>query len=504
MPGGYLGTAATIERMREFVTQYKRDFSIRKLAAQIIQNCPAKDYYCYARAIYEFCRDRIKYVYDPHMVELVESPLRILEAGVADCDSICTLMASLNESIGLKTRFRTIKADKKRPDDFSHVYCVVRVPQSRFSTSKISGWIAEDATLPDKQFGWEPQGDFEKKDWAASADKDGEDGDDPLLGDITMNPADETQAQIEIDQLCNALNLKLIDAMRKGLEWSDPKKANILAIVVGRFSQLSNGANGVVGGTSPSQLLPVARNGYAYWSQIIDSAAASIPDFGVTPNLSGYSSMGETDDVLKERIATYLNTVDWKLQNLKASGADTSYPADMSNIRVGLYSMQNAASKVGTVGLERTEAAVQALYKATVQIETDVANRLTNAGGKMVYPDTAPPEAQLSLWGRIKDAAESMVNPSYALTQAQAELTQSYNVPGATSIPTVPLTPMEQMLTRPNAAPKGGTTTQPGGGAAPVSPAAKTDWMPIVIGIAAAIAIFFMMKPGGPQAGGQQ
>lgn len=497
VPGGYLGTAATIERMREFVTQYKRDFNIRKLAAQIIQNCPAKDYYCYARAIYEFCRDRIKYVYDPHLVELVESPTRILEAGIADCDSICTLMGSLNESIGLKTRFRTIKADSKRPDDFSHVYCMVRVPQSRFSTSKISGWIAEDATLPDKQFGWEPNGNFPKKDWAASKDKDGEDGDDPLLGDITMSPVNESQAQIEIDQLCSALNMKLIEAMRKGLEWSDPKKANILAVVVGRFTQLANGANGVTGGTSPSQLLPAVRNGYAQWTQVIDDASAAIPDFGVTPNLSGYSNMGAdvvSDETYKTRIQTYLNTVDWKLQNLKSSGAESKYPAEMSNIRIGLYSMQNLASQIGALGAEKTEMAVQKAYKTTVQQEIDLARKM---GTAMSYPEGtfASPQAATKSWW------ETLLDPVGAVASAI--------VPPATTggtVPTVKPTPMTQMLTKPDVAPSG--TSVPGGvllpytvkdGYTPAAPstgvmATIQNNLPIILGVAVALGVLYYLS----------
>lgn len=385
VPGGYLGTAATIERMREFVTQYKRDFNIRALAAQIIKNCPAKDYYSYAKALYEFCRDRIKYAYDPHLVELVESPLRVVQIGIADCDSICTLLGSLNESIGLKTRFRTIKADAKRPDDFSHVYCMVRVPQSRFSASKTFGWIAEDATLPDKQFGWEPAGGFKRKDWAASKDKDSEDGDDPLLGAIEMSPMSETQAQLEIDQLCSSLNLKLIEAMRKGLEWSDPKKANILAVVVGRFSQLAS--RGI-----PTQVLPAARSGYAYWSPILDEASSAVPDFGLAPNLSGYSGLGAEmvpvfdgsgGHVNPSRIDTFINTVDWKYQNLKNSGAEAKFPSEMANIRSGLYAMQSllAQVKAGKISAERAELSAQKLYKVTVQLETDLARKLT-----MVYP----------------------------------------------------------------------------------------------------------------------
>jgi hypothetical protein len=157
-----IDTAQTISRMQDMVTLGKRQMEVRNALKNLVFSCPAKDYYCYAEAAHNFCRDEIRYVFDPSGVELVESPKRVLESRVADCDSIVMLMAALCEQMGFECRFVTIKADKARPDDFSHVFLEVKVPNR--------GWIASDPTQPDKPFGWSPGPEYPRKNWPASKD----------------------------------------------------------------------------------------------------------------------------------------------------------------------------------------------------------------------------------------------------------------------------------------------------------------------------------------------
>lgn len=169
---GPAGTEQTIAQMRAMVSQYKRDINVRQLAGQIVRFCASKDYFCYASALHQFCRDKIRYAFDPNKVELVESPLHVIKNGVADCDSICVCFASLAENLGLRTRFVTIKADASRPDEFSHVYAKVLVPQSRFSRRPNAwGWFGVDCTMPDKPFGWEPPGNYARKEYPGSLDE---------------------------------------------------------------------------------------------------------------------------------------------------------------------------------------------------------------------------------------------------------------------------------------------------------------------------------------------
>lgn len=161
--GGKIGTAQTIRRMRDLVSEGKRDFRVRKVATQLCQQCRSKDYSCYARSIFEFCRDKIQYVFDPSGVELLESPYKILEAGAADCDSIVMLLAAMLESVGFPCEFVTIKADVKRPDDYSHVFL-------RCKVTKV-GWVDMDATMPNQPFGWGPPASYPRTFWPASNDQ---------------------------------------------------------------------------------------------------------------------------------------------------------------------------------------------------------------------------------------------------------------------------------------------------------------------------------------------
>jgi hypothetical protein len=167
---GLKGTEQTIRIMQELVTDGKRDIEVRKLVSDIIggkieglPNCESKDYTCYVKAMYQFCRDKIKYLYDPHIVEYVETPRRILQTKVADCDSNCVLLASMLENAGFETQFVTIKADPDRRDEFSHVYLRVKIPRR--------GWYVADPTMPKKWFGWEPEGAWGKRYWPASTDE---------------------------------------------------------------------------------------------------------------------------------------------------------------------------------------------------------------------------------------------------------------------------------------------------------------------------------------------
>ena len=160
---GYAVTEQTIQRMRDMVDLGKREPAIRKLVGDLAFTCDPKNYYCYAQAAHNFCRDQIRYVFDPSGVELIENPVRILETRAADCDSIVILMASICESMGFPSRFVTICADLTRPDEFSHVFLEVKIPHE--------GWVGSDPTQPRRDFGWEAGPEYKRKTWPASNDE---------------------------------------------------------------------------------------------------------------------------------------------------------------------------------------------------------------------------------------------------------------------------------------------------------------------------------------------
>ncbi len=160
---GARGTEQTVVIMQKMVNSYKRNDEIRALAGRIIQKCKSKDYFCYAKSCYEWVRDNIKYAYDPHLVEYIESPKRVLKNKIGDCDSQDMLLASLFEQLGLQSQFVTIMADATRPDEFTHVYTRVLVPKY--------GWICADPIMPEKYFGWEPPFPNGRRYWHGSTDQ---------------------------------------------------------------------------------------------------------------------------------------------------------------------------------------------------------------------------------------------------------------------------------------------------------------------------------------------
>lgn len=171
LSNGDQGTAETISIMQKLASMGKRNDDVRKVCGDVltgkipgIQKQNPKDYKGYAKALYTFCRDKILYAYDPHLVEYVESADRVLKNGIADCDSVCVLLSAMLQNIGLETQFVTIKADPRRRDEYSHVYLRVKIPGF--------GWIAADPIMPEKQFGWEAPMVFGKRYWPGSADED--------------------------------------------------------------------------------------------------------------------------------------------------------------------------------------------------------------------------------------------------------------------------------------------------------------------------------------------
>jgi hypothetical protein len=207
IPAGDLGTAETITAMQKMVDAGKRSPTVRALAGKLIRKCPKKNYYCYAKAIFDFCQKKIQYAYDPHGVEWVESPERVLEAGIADCDSICVTFASMCENLGLPCQFVTIRADKQRTDEYSHVYARVKVPGR--------GWVGADCTMQ-HEFGWEPQG-YASKAWPASNTDVGQAPEDinglSSMNDFAAEDFDPDSAGFELETaFCSACPPATVDA----------------------------------------------------------------------------------------------------------------------------------------------------------------------------------------------------------------------------------------------------------------------------------------------------
>lgn len=127
--------------MRELVRGGRKNPTVRQLAVALTRNLQQKDWYGEILALFEFVRDKIRYVKDVRTVETLHTPVMVLENGQGDCDDKTVLLASLLESLGHKTRLVAIGF---APEKYSHVYPEV------FLNGK---WISLETTEP-VELGW--------------------------------------------------------------------------------------------------------------------------------------------------------------------------------------------------------------------------------------------------------------------------------------------------------------------------------------------------------------
>ncbi len=75
---------------------------------------------------------------------------------LSNCDDHSTLIAAIGMVLGIPAEFATIKADPRRPADFSHVYPRLLIDGE---------WVGCDSTVARSRLGWEPERFWEKRSW---------------------------------------------------------------------------------------------------------------------------------------------------------------------------------------------------------------------------------------------------------------------------------------------------------------------------------------------------
>ncbi len=143
IPKGRAGIVETLNLMRGLVRESKKSLAIRTTALSLVQDLEQKDFQSEIEEIFFFVRDGIRYVKDVNGVETLQYPQITLQLKQGDCDDKSTLLASLLESIGHKTRFKAVGFS---PGKFSHVFV------QAFYQGK---WVSLDATM-DRPLGWQP------------------------------------------------------------------------------------------------------------------------------------------------------------------------------------------------------------------------------------------------------------------------------------------------------------------------------------------------------------
>jgi transglutaminase-like putative cysteine protease len=122
---------------------------IRQQAIEIIRNVPPKKRGEIAHAVWAWVKANIAYIRDTNGMEQIHYPEQVLKQRAGDCDDHSLLLASLLESVGIRTRFKAVGF---RPGSISHVYTQAHIGPH---------WISLETTEP-VSMGWQPPGIVEK------------------------------------------------------------------------------------------------------------------------------------------------------------------------------------------------------------------------------------------------------------------------------------------------------------------------------------------------------
>lgn len=145
LPPGRDGTRATLEEMRAFVREYKKNMQVRDTAAGMVSGLQQKNFLGEVKVLHRFVRDNVRYLRDINGVETLQSPVQTLARGYGDCDDKSTLLCALLESIGHPSRFVAVG---KAPGKFNHVYAETLVGKKWFpleTTEPVpAGWAPAD------------------------------------------------------------------------------------------------------------------------------------------------------------------------------------------------------------------------------------------------------------------------------------------------------------------------------------------------------------------------
>lgn len=188
-----------IPRMRSYVHEFKADPDVVRLARTVVKLCDAKDRECEMRALFNWTKNHIRYVFDPvdgeviqtapsHIADMSTPPallrailgdeliaqmrgfgvgFKVLSApnqmecggcftptiagplarSSGDCDEGSTFLATLLAAVGIPSRFR-FGGVSHGPDSQSWQHVWVQADDGK------GGWVDMDVTEKDADLGW--------------------------------------------------------------------------------------------------------------------------------------------------------------------------------------------------------------------------------------------------------------------------------------------------------------------------------------------------------------
>ena len=125
--GGNAAVFFTVSKANTLVEMACRNPDFVLFAKQLVWQINENDKRAEADRIYAWVRENVRYVNDPSTTEMLLNPItaiKLFRDGYplsGDCDCSATLLASLMQAVGIKTRFKIVKL-KTDPAHYSHIY----------------------------------------------------------------------------------------------------------------------------------------------------------------------------------------------------------------------------------------------------------------------------------------------------------------------------------------------------------------------------------------------
>lgn len=115
---------------------------IRTLVEKICSGLQAGDYAGEILACYYWVCQNIRYMRDPHEVELVKEPIVVLRSRSGDCDDASVLLAAMLMAAGNECRFVLISFNPQKIP--SHVFCAVKTPTGFLPLDPVANRVTRD------------------------------------------------------------------------------------------------------------------------------------------------------------------------------------------------------------------------------------------------------------------------------------------------------------------------------------------------------------------------
>ena len=150
------GALETVDYIRNLIFEGVSDFLVREEAMGAIKLIPDRDTTGIIKAIHNHVQRNYRFRWDPYGREMLVNVRYIIlgnrrvEGFGIDCDDFVILESCLLRSVGIPTDIVISACDRRRPQDFSHIYL-------RAFDRKLNKWIPLDPTNKRAAPGWEPK-----------------------------------------------------------------------------------------------------------------------------------------------------------------------------------------------------------------------------------------------------------------------------------------------------------------------------------------------------------